>query len=64
MKLEDAVRLLIPARELGDEVHEVILQCQREGLIRIEEDGTLALTEHGRRVVSEGTGNNNEEETI
>lgn len=45
MTLEDAVRLLVPAGELGDAVHEVILKCQRDGLIRIEEDGTLVLTE-------------------
>jgi len=52
MRLEDAVRLLMPAGELGDEIHEVILKCQREGLIRIEEDGTLVLTEQGRRVAN------------
>ena len=50
MTLEDAVRLLMPAGELGDEVHEVILKCRRDGLIRIEDDGTLVLTEHGKRV--------------
>jgi hypothetical protein len=33
-------------RELGDEVHEVILECQREGMIRIEEDGTLVLSDY------------------
>jgi Mn-dependent DtxR family transcriptional regulator len=50
MTLDDAVRLLMPAGELGDEVHKVILECQRNGLIRIEKDGTLVLTEHGKRV--------------
>ena len=53
MTLEDAVRLLMPAGELGDEVHEVILECKRKGLIRIESDGTLVLTESGRRATRE-----------
>jgi hypothetical protein len=61
MTLEDAVRLLMPAGELGDEVHEVILECQRKGLIRIKEDGTLALTEDGRRIVDAGSEDQNEE---
>ena len=49
MTLEDALRLLIPEGELGDEVHAGILACAKEGLIRIEEDGTLVLTEEGKR---------------
>jgi hypothetical protein len=49
MTLEDAVRLLMPEGELGDEVHAAILECAEEGLIRIEEDGRLVLTEEGRR---------------
>lgn len=54
MTLEDAVRLLMPAGELGDEVHEVVLECQREGLIWIEDDGTIVLTEHGKKVAKGG----------
>jgi hypothetical protein len=49
MTLEDALRLLMPEGELGDEVHAQILACAKEGLIRIEEDGTLVLTEEGKR---------------
>jgi len=49
MPLEDAVRLLMPAGELGDEVHAEVLACAKKGLIRIEEDGTLVLTEDGKR---------------
>jgi len=49
MTLEDAVRLLMPAGELGDEVHAEILACAKKGLIRIEDDGTLVLTEEGKR---------------
>ncbi len=48
MTLEDAVRLLIPEGELGDEVHAEILACAKRGLISIKEDGTLVLTEDGR----------------
>lgn len=54
MTLEDAVRLLMPEGELGDEVHAVILECAQEGLIRIEEDGSLVLTEKGRSVAENG----------
>ena len=61
MTLEDAMRLLMPAEELYDEVHEVILECQREGLLRIADDGMLVLTEHGRKVVDEGVEDQNEE---
>jgi hypothetical protein len=49
MTLEEAVRLLMPSGELGDEVHAEILACAKKGLIRIEEDGTLVLTEDGKR---------------
>ncbi len=49
MTLEDALRLLMPEGELGDAVHAEILACAKEGLIRIEEDGTLVLTEEGKR---------------
>ena len=59
--VKDAVRLLIPARELADEVYEVILECQKERLIRIEEDGAIVLTHAGRRMVTEGSEDQNEE---
>jgi hypothetical protein len=49
MTLEEAVRLLMPDGELGDEVHAEILACAKKGLIRIEEDGTLVLTQEGKR---------------
>jgi hypothetical protein len=49
MTLEEAVRLLMPDGELGDEVHAEILTCAKKGLIRIEEDGTLVLTQEGKR---------------
>ena len=61
MTFEDAVRLLMPAGERGDDVHEVILECQREGLIRIKNDGSLVLTEEGRRAVNDGPEDQNEE---
>jgi hypothetical protein len=48
MTLEEAVRLLMPDGELGDEVHAEILACAKKGLIRIEEDGTLVLTQEGK----------------
>jgi hypothetical protein len=35
--------------ELGDVVHAEILACAKNGLIRIAEDGTLVLTDEGRR---------------
>lgn len=53
MTLEEALRLLMPEGELGDEVHAGIVACAKEGLIRIEEDGTLVLTEEGKRVAKE-----------
>jgi hypothetical protein len=49
MTLEEAVRLLMPDGELGDEVHAEILACAKKGLIRVEEDGTLVLTQEGKR---------------
>jgi hypothetical protein len=49
MTLEDAVRLLLPEGELGDEVHAEILACAKKGFIRIKEDGMLVLTEEGKR---------------
>jgi hypothetical protein len=49
MTLEDSLRLLMPEGELGDLVHAEILACAKNGLIRIAEDGTLVLTDEGRR---------------
>jgi predicted RecA/RadA family phage recombinase len=60
MTLEDAVRLLIPEGELGDAVHEGILACAKQGLIRIKEDGTLVLTEDGRKAVEQGADGSDE----
>jgi len=56
MTLEDAVRLLMPEGELGDEVHAEILACAKEGLIRIADDGTLVLTEDGKRMAEKMEG--------
>jgi len=49
MTLEDSLRLLMPVGERGDVVHAEILACAKNGLIRIAEDGTLVLTDEGRR---------------
>lgn len=55
MTFEDGLRLLMPEGALGDQVQAVILACAKAGLIRIEEDGRLVLTEKGRGVAEEAS---------